>query len=221
MSMIHTLRACCAALLLAVAGAQATPVAVYDNTNVDTYYSAFFSTGYTQLGDQVRLQAPSLLNGLETQFFNAGDDAVFNATLRFFSVGPTPGQIGTSFTVSGLSITSGASLNVGFGDLGGLVVPEDLLVLFSVELVSGAGDIGLNFFDAPSVGSSDNRYFLADDGTGLAQASTLMDLDNLYLRITAQQAQAVPAPGTAALVLLPLGLLAWRQRRGAGPQPRA
>jgi hypothetical protein len=220
--MIHTLRACCAALFLAAASAQATPVAVYDNTSVDTFYSAFFSTGYTQLGDQVHLQAPSLLSSLDAQFFNAGDDAVFNATLSFYSVGPTPSLIGGSFTASGVSIAGGSSLTVGFGDLGNLAVPEDVLVLISVQLVSGAGDIGLNFFDAPSVGASDHGFFLANDGTGLAQASTLMDVDNLYLRIegTLLATNDVPEPGTAALVLLPLGALAWRQRR-SGPARNA
>jgi hypothetical protein len=211
--LFDTLRAFCAALALA-ATAHAAPVVVYDNTSVDLQWSVFFSTGYTQLGDQVQLAAPTTLSSLDTQFFNAGEDAVFNATLSLYAAGgPVPTLLGSAFTVTDLSIAAGSSLTVTFADLGALAVPADVLVLFSVDLVSGNGDIGLNFFEAPTVGSSELSFFYADDGSGLAQASTLMDMDNLYLQITGTPQHAVPEPASAWLVLLPLGALVWRQRQ--------
>lgn len=215
------LRVCCAALTLAAATAQAAPV-VYDNTSVDLQSSVFFSTGYTQLGDQVQLAAPSTLSSLDTQFFNLGEDAVFNATLSLYAAGGSaPTLLGSAFTVAGLSIAAGSSLTVTFADLGALAVPADVLVLFSVQLVSGNGDIGLNFFDAPTTGTSDRGFFYADDGSGLAPASTLMDMDNLYLQITGTPQHAVPEPASAWLVLLPLGALVWRQRQMHRPRLRA
>lgn len=213
---LDTLRTASAALALAaatLATAHAAPV-VYDNTGVDLQTSVFFSTGYTQIGDQVQLSAASTLNTLDTQFYNAGEDALFNATLSLYSVGgPAPTLLGSAYTVTGLSIAAGTSLTVSFDNLGAPAVPADVLVLFSVELVSGLGDIGLNFFESPTAGASDVGFFYADDGSGLAQATTLMDIDNLYLQITGDPQNAVPEPASAWLVLLPLGALVWRQRR--------
>jgi hypothetical protein len=209
-----------ARLLLALASAwtalpaSAAPTVAYQNTDSDTFQSLFFSTGpYSQLGDQVQLTAGGALASVETQFFNGGSaDASFDAELRVYTTGAAPSQIGSSILVSNLLIASGQSLNVSFGGLGGLVVPDALVVMFSVLNVSTDGDIGLNLFEPPSVGQSDHSFFMLDDGTGIVQASTLSDIDNLYLRIAVTP---VSEPGSLALVLLPLAVLAMRRRRQA------
>lgn len=53
-----------------------------------------------------------------------------------------------------------------FAKLGSRSLSADLVVSLSVENVSTGGDIGVNFFDPPTVGASDNTSFIADDGTG-------------------------------------------------------
>ena len=190
---------------------------VYDNTSVDTFNSVMFSTGYAQLGDQVHLAAPSQLASLETQFFNLGGDTTFDATLRFYMTG-TLTQIGASFTVTGLSIGAFESLNVAFLDLGGLYVPADVIVMLSIGNLSGDGDLGLNLFDAPTVGSSSNQSYFADAGAGLVEESTLSGIDNVYFRISAvpTATQDVPEPSTIWLVLAVMpGLVGLRQRQVA------
>lgn len=210
-SMSFRWRTCAAALALVLTQAvQAAPVVVYDNSAEDQLFSVFFSTGNDQLGDRVQLSAPSRVDRVETQFYNAGDDAEFNATLRFYAAdSATPTQIGSDFLAAGLAIGAGESLTVGFDNLGLLALPVDLIVMFSVQAVGGDGDIGLNFFGGGTVGNSDPGSFFADDGSGLAQAFTLLDIDNIYLRVVGTPL-TVPEPGVAWLVLLPLGALVWR-----------
>lgn len=193
---------------------------VYDNTSVDTFNSVMFSTGHVQLGDQVQLAAPSQLASLETQFFNLGGDTTFDATLSFYRTG-TLTQIGSSYTVTGLFIGAFESLNVAFSNLGGLDVPADVIAMLSIGNLSGDGDLGLNLFDAPTVGSSSNQSYFADAGAGLVEESTLSGVDNVYFRISAVSTptQDVPEPSTIWLVLtLMPGLVCLRQSHVA---PRA
>jgi hypothetical protein len=192
---------------------------VYDNTSVDTLNSVMFSTGYVQLGDQVQLAAPSHLASLETQFFNLGGDTTFDATLSFYMTG-TLTQIGSSFRVTGLFIGAFESLNVAFSNLGGLDVPADVIAMLSIGNLSGDGDLGLNLFDGPTVGSSSNQSYFADAGAGLEEVSTLSGIDNVYFRISAVSTptptQDVPEPSTIWLVLaLMPGLVCLRQRQVA------
>lgn len=205
-------------LLLACAAAavQSAPVTLYQNTDTDTFVSAVFSTGgYTQIGDRVQLVTGGRVGRLQTQFFNGGTaDATFDATMLLYSVsGSSYSQIGSAVQLSNLAIGSGQVLNVDFDIVGGVDVPDDLVVMFAVGNVSADGDIGLNFFDPPSLGQSQNTFFLTNDGSGIVESSTLMDLDNLYLRI--ETVNAVSEPATAWLVLLPLAALTRVRRRRA------
>lgn len=206
-AMFRKLAAPLLALGMALGGAG--PVAAgdaYDNTGTDTGLTVFYSsTGATQLGDRVMLSAPSTVERVETQFFNNGTDASFDAELRFFDPStPTPSLIAPAFTVSGLSILSGESLTVSFTGLGGLALPQDLIVMFAVTQVSAGGDLGLNLFDPPTVGSSDATFFLSDSGTGIVQAATLLDMDNIHLSISTM---AAPVPEASTSLLLVCGLL--------------
>lgn len=186
---------------------------LFNNTTADQQFSVFYSTGFSQIGDQVQLSSPGLLTSLDTQFYNAGSDASFDATLTFYDIGgPVGSQIG-AFTLTGISIASFTSQTVTFANLGNLLVPADVIVAFSVQNVSAGGDIGLNFFDPPTTGTSDASYFIADDGTGFAQASTLLDIDNVYLRISGTDGNAVPEPSSAVLVFVVLGGMAFVRKR--------
>lgn len=192
---------------------------VYVNTSIDTGNSVMFSTGYVQLGDQIQLAAPSQLASLETQFFNLGDETFFDATLSFYLTG-TLTQIGSSFTVTGLFIGAFESLNVAFPNLGGLAVPADVIAMLSIGNLSGAGDLGLNLFNEPTVGSSSSDLYFADAGAGLVAVSTNAGVDNVYFRISAESTptptQDVPEPSTIWLVLaLMPGLVCLRRRQAA------
>jgi hypothetical protein len=199
------------ALLAATAGQAAV---LYNNTTGDQQFSPVYSTGYTEIGDQVQLASQSLLTSLAAQFYNLGSDATFDATVTFYETGaPVGSLIGSPFTVIGISIGASASQTVTFADLGGLLVPADLIVVFSVQNVSSGGDIGVNLFDPPTVGTSDNTFFFANDGNGLAQASTLLDIDNIYLLIEGTPAGTpIPEPATAAVTFALLAVLALCKR---------
>lgn len=109
-------------------------------------------------------------------------------------------------------------MNVAFSNLGGLDVPADVIAMLSIDNLSGNGDLGLNLFDAPTVGSSSNQSCFSDDGTGLAEVSTLSGIDNVYFRINAASAltQDMPEPSTICLVLaLMPGLVCLRRRHVA------
>lgn len=205
-----------ALLLATLAGAgQAAPLVAYQNTSTDTGMSVFYSTGpYTAIGDQLQLAGASRIASVSTQFFNGGSDASFDADLQFYTVaGLVFSPVGSSYSVLGITIAGGQSLDVSFDLLGGLDLPADVAVMLAVRNVSAGGDIGLNLFDAPTVGASDNGFFLTDDGNGIVQGSTLGGIDNLNLQMVA--AAAVPEPSSGWLVLLPLLALAGTRHRGA------
>ncbi len=58
----------------------------------------------------------------------------------------------------------------------------------------------MNLFDPPTVGSSDNSFFIANDGTGLAQASTYLGIDNVYFALDGTADVAAPEPSTGVLM---------------------
>ncbi|MBL8214526.1 MAG: PEP-CTERM sorting domain-containing protein [Bryobacterales bacterium] len=204
------------ALILGMLATAVSHAAVlYNNTTGDQQFSAVYSTGFTHIGDRVQLGAESTLDSLDTQFYNVGTDATFDATVTFYEAGsPLGNAIGSSFTVTGISITGATSQTVSFTNLGSLLVPADLVVIFTVQNVSAGGDIGVNFFDPPSVGTSSNTFFITNDGTGFAESWTLLDIDNLYLLVNGDVANTgIPEPGTWGLVLGALGALAYRRSR--------
>jgi hypothetical protein len=190
-------------LALGLAALSSQAAVLYSNTASDQQFSIFYSTGFTQIGDQIGMVSSGTLERVDTQFFNNGSDATFDAVLQFYEVGsPVGSEIGGSFITTGISIASGESQTVTFSDLSGLVVPQDLIVVLSIQNESAGGDIGVNFFDPPTVGISDDSFFIANNGTGLAQASTNLGIDNIYLEINA------PEPSSAGLALGGLMLIA-------------
>lgn len=203
-----------AALFLSLVGAASHASAVYVNNVVDTLTTVSFSSGYVQIGDQLRLTGSSELDNLVTQFFNLGEAARFDATLNFYRA-DTMAQIGPSFIEKGISIDAGQSLNVAFSHLGGLNVPEEVVVMLSISNLVGNGDLGLNLFDPPTLGSSSNQSFFVNTGAGLLEASTLQGIDNVYFEINAAT-RSVPTPGTLWLLLSPAAAALWWRPRPIG-----
>jgi hypothetical protein len=180
---------------------------VFDNTTTPTagpvsyIYSAI---GATQIGDQVQLGGTlRSLTSASVQFFNAGDAGTFDAVLRLYKVGaPVGSQIGTDFTRTGISIGSFADLQVTFATAGHLV-PDNLIFTVEVRNASAGVDPGLDAFEPPTIGSSDNASLITYDGVNFSVGSTAVGEGNLYFSAT-----AVPEPSSILLSGLGLGLTA-------------
>lgn len=191
---------------------------VFSNTTNDTGNTFLYSFGpYVEIGDQIALVSTQrAANTAVTQFFNNGGSAgTFDATLRFFQVGaPVGAQIGGSFTATGNSIASLGVLNVSWA-LGGLVLPDNVIFTLSVSNLTGSPDLGLDLFDAPTVGTSSNAFFIAAKSGPIYSQVSSGDVpadSNVYFSLDASAA-SVPEPGTMLLTLLALPAFALARRR--------
>lgn len=201
-------------LLAMVAAAACQADIVYDNTTTDQGFSIAYLIGYSEIGDQLRLTSGAQVSRAMAQFFNEGSDATFDATLRFYQVGsPVGTQIGGAYTVTGIFAGSFASQTVTFGNLGGLLLPQDVIAMLSVSNVSSGGVIGVNLYDPPARGASDNTFFVVNGESGYAAPSTFFDVDNIYFRL---ETNAVPEPTALPVLTLSLGAVALVSRRCRG-----
>jgi len=183
--------------------------AVYSNTTTDTGGTVFYSTGpYVQIGDNITLAGTERsANSATAEFFDGGTGSgTFDATLRFFNAGsPVGAQIG-AFTVTGTAITSGNVVDVTW-NLGGLVLPTNVIFTISESNVASGLDLGFTLFEPPTVGSSSNQFYIVStNGTTYSQASQGNNQDNLFFFLDASPV-SVPEPGTMVLTLLALSVI--------------
>ena len=185
-------------ILLAGLSQPASGVTIaYRNNTFDTGNSMVFSVeGATELGDLVTLDpfGNSLLTQVTVQFFNLGTTGTFDAVIRI--VDASLMEIGL-VTLTGISAPEATSVDVTFS-FPSLLIPGTIGIAISLANVTGGADLGLNLFDSPDIGSSDNLMALANFGSGLAIAS--FDPGNLYLIIETQQLSEVPEPSTLGLL---------------------
>ena len=200
---------------------------IYSNTTTDTGNSEFYATGpYTELGDQITFdpgQTERRIDSASTQFYNSGPSGTFNATLRFYAIGsPVAAQIGTSFTKTSLAIGSNAILTMTFDNIGGLLLPDNVIWTVSVNPTPYSDplmNVGLNFFSPPTIGSSPTFNFGPPDGiqafyignnSGFARYKSLdPTTGDFYFSV-----QSVPEPASYAMAaagLLAIGLLRRRK----------
>jgi len=184
---------------------------VYSNITTDTGGTVFYSTGpYVQIGDSITLAGSARsANSATAEFFDGGaGSGTFDATLRFFDLGsPLGSQIGGGFTVTGTPITSGNVADVTW-NLGGLVLPTNVVFTISEANVASGLDLGFTLFEPPTVGSSSNQFYIVStNGTIYSQASQGNSQDNLFFFLDASPV-SVPEPGTMVLTLLALSVLA-------------
>jgi hypothetical protein len=204
--------------LIVLAVACAIPIfgstAVFLNTTTDTGTTIAYSTkGVTQFGDQIHLAVTERVATFAlVQLFNQGDAGTADVTLRLFNVGaPVGGQIGPDFVQTGVAV-SGVT-NVGF-NLPNLAVPDDLIFTVSfANQLGGVNIVGLDMFEPPTVGSSDNTFGIGFDGTNFNTYPTNGFDSSLNENVFFELDANSPEPGTLGLVAAALGIAAVVRRR--------
>jgi uncharacterized protein (TIGR03382 family) len=200
------------AVLLLVSASAFGGSIVYSNTTTDTLDTlAYAANGFTQIGDQIQLAGADRLATLATvQFFSNGSAGTFDATLRLFNVGsPVGSKIGPDFLLTGILAPAGDVVNAGFS-LPSVLVPSNLIFTVLVSnLSTGVDIVGLDMFEPPTVGSSDNTFAIANNGTNFIQTGTVNE--NVFFEL---QATSVPEPATIS-VAVGLFALALLRRRSA------
>jgi hypothetical protein len=177
---------------------------LYDNTTTPTFDTVFYFSGpYTALGDQVELISPGTASQAEVELFNGGDAGTFDAELDFFDVGSPVGAPLGSFDLTDISSVGSDVIDLTI-DLGaGLPVPEDLIFTVSVSNMSPNMDLGVDMFEPPTVGSSDNSFMIAESGGVYSQLVT--NSENVYFQLSGTA--SVSTPEASSLTLLEIGLL--------------
>ena len=200
----------CVVLLALSSASGAFAGLLYDNTTVDQSHTLIYSTGpYTGIGDQIHLVAAGNAVSALLQMYNNGGAGTFDAELRFYQVGaPVGAQVGGTFTRFNVASAGGDVIDLQFA-LGGLAMPQDVIFVATVINATDGMDLGLNLFEPPALGSSDNTFLIVADNTGFSQAASANE--NVYFQLSDS---AVPEPATFSLFgagLAAAGL--WRRRR--------
>lgn len=204
--------------LVTATALQAAPV--YNNTTTDTLNTVVYSSGgFSDIGDQIHLAGTERIgDNAATQFYNLGSDGTFVAHLNLYGLPANNtdvvGNLLGSFTANG-SLTTNSSVDVSWL-LAGLNLPDDLIFSITLSNVSQGMDLGLNLFDAPTVGSSSNQFLIVKGGSGFDKASTGANIDNVYFQLNASSPNRIPEPGSTGLIFLAmLPLIAIQRRRVA------
>jgi len=225
------LRSRTASLALAAFALVASPLAfadtvVYNNTTTDTEDTLIYSVGpYTEIGDQIHLGGTDRYATTATvQFYNNGDTAgTFDATLTLLNVGSPVGSVIGTYTVTNIAAPLGgvSGFNVDFTGLD-TTVPDDLIFVVSVANQTGTLDLGLDLFEPPTVGSSDNTFLIVNDGSTYSTPAT--DHENVFFELQASTAPTgVPEPSTMVTIATALIILAAfirARRRADGTQSK-
>jgi hypothetical protein len=188
---------------------------VYNNTTNPTPDTLVYAAnGFTQIGDQISLAGTERsATSATVEFFSDGSAGTFDTVLDLFDVGSGPlppvvvgSEIG-SFTMTGVSAPVNDILDVTFA-LGGIVVPDNLIFTVGVSNVGVGVDIlGLDMDEPPTVGSSDNTFAIANDGTNYIQTPT--NNENVFFELDA--VAAVPEPASCGLIGAALLALIYRR----------
>ncbi len=192
------------ALLMLGCAPVARATVLYDNTTTDTFDTVFYFSGpYTALGDQIQLISAGTATQAEVEMFNNGDAGTFDAELDFYNVGSPVGSLLGSFDLTDIASVGSDVIDLTF-DLGaGLSVPQDLIFTVSVSNTSPNMDLGVDMFEPPTVGSSDNTFMIAESGGVFSQLGT--NSENVYFQLSGTA--NVSTPEASSLTLLGTGLL--------------
>lgn len=190
---------------------------VYNNTTTDTGDTLTYAVGpYTEIGDQIQLSGTNRYATTATvQFYNNGTEAgTFNATLTLLNTGSPVGSVIGTYAVNGISAPLGGAsgFDVNFTGID-TTVPDNLVFAVSVSGESAGLNLGLDLFQPPTVGSSDDTFAIVSNGT-YSDVSTADE--NLFFELQATTVPLnTPEPSTMVLLATALVILIALSRRHA------
>ena len=205
-----------AALILLGAQPATCAILLYDNTQTSTPDTILYSIGpYAVLGDQIELVSSGTATQAAVELFNAGGAGTFDLELDFYAIGsPVGAHLGSS-TLSGVTSSGSDVLDLTFALGAGIALPQDVIFTLSVSNMSAGLDLGLDFFEPPAVGSSDNSFMIAStDGTTFYHLLT--NSENVYFTLSGNGSSMVPEPSSATSALcglVAIGTILWGRTR--------
>jgi PEP-CTERM motif len=186
-------------LTLGFAAAARGNTVFYDNTTIGSFTgdTFFYSVGpYVALGDQIHLLSAATVDQAKVEMFNNGAAGTFDAELDFYDLGTPVGALIGSFDMTGIVSTGSDVIDLTFTLGAGLAVPQDLVFTMSVSNLSPNMDLGLDMFEPPTVGSSDNSFMIAAT-SGPTYFHLGTPSENVYFQLSEED---VPEPSSVALL---------------------
>ena len=200
--------------LIAFALAAQAETFVYSNVTTDLGTSLTYSANsLIEAGDQIILGGADR-NLVRAQFDIYADspvDLLSSATLRIYNVtGSVLGSLIGSYSLAPATYLAGQVATLVF-NLPGVLVPNEIVW----TLAFSSGDLGLNYFEPPTIGSSSDLTAWWDTGSGLAEQTFVAGGEN-YNALFAADSET-PEPATWALVggslLLLVARRLWQLKR--------
>jgi hypothetical protein len=168
----------------------------------------------------VNLVSAGNATGANVELFNNGAAGTFDVELDLHSVGSPVGSLLGSFTQTGINSVGSDVIDLSFNLGGGVAVPQNLVFVVRVSNLSSNMDLGLDMFEPPTVGSSDNTFMIAESApNNFFEIPT--NNENVYFQLSGDIANGVPEPSSVGLMglgLIAVGM-AW-MRRGRREESR-
>lgn len=157
------------------------------------------------IGDQVTLLSAGTGTTATIRLVNTGGAATFDADLLLYTLQSPAEMVFTSTNIIvGNGAIAPAFVDINF-NLGGVALPQEILFLVAVNPVSGSPSFSLPLFNPPTIGSSDNSFYLTGGGRGGPTEVTATP-GNIFFQLVGDS--EVPEPATAGLFAIGAAALA-------------
>jgi hypothetical protein len=117
-------------------------------------------------------------------------------------------QLG-AFYLTGIASTGLDVIDMNF-DLGAMLnVPQDIIFTVSISNATAGMDLGVDMFDPPTAGSSDNTFMIAESGGTYSQLPVTGE--NVYFQLSGTASVTAPEPSGLALLAACVPAMWFRQ----------